>query len=292
LQARQAPPPDPFAFFQPHITISTGDRAALDRGQFVVRVQSEKDRRVSMFTAVLVHAGPDRLVNWIRHIDQWKKNPAVLGVGRFSSPARLADLDRLTLDSGDIDDLKSCKADDCALRLAPAEIAVLRAAAVTKAPPPGDVQTAFRRVLLGRVARYETGGHEHSFAGLWDDDAALVVDEFTYWSKEHYSGKPLITATHVRVLRSHDPTLPEVIVDERQVFATHYITESVSLAAMVRRGTDSGRYLAYLNRSQIDVLGGLFGGFVRMGIDRRLRAQAPGILRDLRARLESGEPVE
>jgi hypothetical protein len=49
-------------------------------------------------------------------------------------------------------------------------------------------------------------------------------------------------------------------------------------------------YLAYPNRSDLDVLSGLWGGLVRMVLERRLKAEATGVLEALRARLETGPP--
>ena len=65
---------------------------------------------------------------------------------------------------------------------------------------------------------------------------------------------------------------------------------SLGLTAIMR-GSDGRNYLVYLNRSEVDVLGGFFGGLVRMVVGRRLKAEASDVLRGLRNRLESGEPV-
>lgn len=47
----------------------------------------------------------------------------------------------------------------------------------------------------------------------------------------------------------------------------------------------------YLNRSQLDVLGGMFGFLKRSVLEGRIRRDTPQILRALRDRLESGEPT-
>ena len=59
---------------------------------------------------------------------------------------------------------------------------------------------------------------------------------------------------------------------------------------LVRDHPGSQLYLAYPNRSDLDVLSGLWGGLVRMVLGRRLKAEAPGVLETLRARLETGPP--
>jgi uncharacterized protein with PIN domain len=76
------------------------------------------------------------------------------------------------------------------------------------------------------------------------------------------------------------------------VFATHYIDASLSVTAIVGDRSTAQRYMAYLNRSDVDVLGGFWGGMVRRVLERRLRSEAPAILQTLRRRLESGDPPQ
>jgi hypothetical protein len=60
--------------------------------------------------------------------------------------------------------------------------------------------------------------------------------------------------------------------------------------AVARAAPGEPGYLVYMNRSQVDVLGGMFGGLVRMVVQRRLRSEATEVLSDIRKRLESGAP--
>ena len=57
------------------------------------------------------------------------------------------------------------------------------------------------------------------------------------------------------------------------------------------RGDPGGsNYLMYVNRSEMDMLRGLFGGIVRWVMERRLKAKAAKVLQGLKRRFESGEP--
>jgi hypothetical protein len=57
------------------------------------------------------------------------------------------------------------------------------------------------------------------------------------------------------------------------------------------RGEREGpNYLVYLNRSEIDMVGGPFGGFIRWFMRGRLKGDAADLLRALRRRLEGGDP--
>jgi hypothetical protein len=118
------------------------------------------------------------------------------------------------------------------------------------------------------------------------------VESFFYWSKEHYGGgKPVIGITQVAIVRpSAGRHLPALVVAGKQIFATHYVEGSLGLTMVVRDGRAQASYLVYLNRSQLDVLRGVFGGIVRGVLERRLRAEAPQVIQGLRARLESGAP--
>ena len=104
-----------------------------------------------------------------------------------------------------------------------------------------------------------------------------------------FARKPVISATQVTIVRPDRGRLPEVVVASKQIFATHYMDASLSITALVKDG-ESQRYLTYVNRSDIDVVNGFFGGLVRSILQRRVRNEAPGILIGLRERLESGDP--
>ncbi len=116
------------------------------------------------------------------------------------------------------------------------------------------------------------------------------VESFLYWSKETLGGKPIIALTHVAIATPGGGALPEALVASRQFYATHYMTGALALTAIVGGSDGRPRYLAYLNRSRVDVLGGLFGGVARRIIGSRLRGEATEVVEDLRRRLESGTP--
>jgi len=58
------------------------------------------------------------------------------------------------------------------------------------------------------------------------------------------------------------------------------------------KGPADGRnYLAYLSRSEVDLLSGFFGGVARKAMSYRINSEAPDILRRLRSRLEAVPPM-
>ena len=118
-----------------------------------------------------------------------------------------------------------------------------------------------------------------------------AVESLFYWSKDRLDGKAEISVTQIAIVQSNDPSLPEALAAGKQVFATHYVNGSLSLTAVIRDPEDGRHYLAYLNRSDLDMIGGLFGGLVRRIIEHRVKNDVPAVLRGLRTRIESGEPT-
>jgi hypothetical protein len=326
LRLLLASPIDPFAFFQPSLTIDAGDRRHLEAGQPIARVLPASDRQLALAGAVRVDADGDRLAAWIRRVEDLKRSPYVAAIGRFSNPPCLDDLRALTLDDDEIGKIRECRPGNCALKLSAAEMEVLQRAAATA----GDdwkpsVQQAFRELVLRRVTEYlargaaalepaadraGTASSEDRFGLLLDQSAFLTghlpglaeflrrypdapaagIESFVYWSKERLVSKAIISATHVTIVRGQAPEWPETLVASRQIFATHYLDASLAVTALVR--ADEASYLVYINRSDVDLLGGRFSGIIRWVLQRRVKDEAAAVLLGLRKRLESGPPPD
>src|SRR5512133_1560929 len=87
-----SPARDPFAFFQPSVTLSAEHRSELEEGRPVARIIASKGTEVAVFAALPVRIDGDRLVAWMRRIEELKKSTYVLAIHRFSDPPRLEDL--------------------------------------------------------------------------------------------------------------------------------------------------------------------------------------------------------
>jgi len=308
--------------------VSARDRADLDRDQVIARVLSGKGAQLAVFVATRLNAPPDALVAWTRAIAELKRSKFVLAIGRFSDPPRPSDLTDLTLDQRDLDAVRQCRPGACGLKLSAGDIESLTAVLATAGPEWRDVvQSEFRRLLVKRVVQYQAGGlgalappadrkkprkPDEALSAIVEQSPYLAklphvvawlkayphadsaVESFFYWSKEHYGdGKPVISITHVGIVRPEsDHRLPAILVAGKQIFATHYLEGGLGLTMVVRDATNSAPYLAYVNRSEIDMLRGFFGAFVRGVLEDRVERQAPLIVRGLRARLESGNPPD
>jgi hypothetical protein len=321
----QAPAADPFAFYQPLVTLGPADRARLDRGEIVARILPARGGEVAVFASTRLNAAPERLVRWTHAIEVFKAGPYTKAIRRLSSPPVLSDLDDLVLDEVDLEAIRRCRAGDCDVKLAADEIRTLRVAiSAAGAGWPPVVQREFRKIILERIVQYHTEG----FAGLppYVDHEVPVLprdvlrgilersphlrnhlpevadglvryprvalngtDSFMYWSKEHYgSGKPIIAVTQVHIVRPVGASLPELAVFSQDIYASHYRDGSLGSTFIV--GDTDRRYLVYVNRSTLDRLGGFFGGLKRAILESRLESEVKTQIDQVRRKLEGGEP--
>lgn len=307
-------PSVPFAWLEPDASVSPGDVQRLARGEVIVKPLPSKKAQLGVFAATELRQSPDIFVAWIRQISQLQRSKAVAASGRFADPPVFQDLDELSLDPKDLKAIRECRPGRCALKLSAAEIQSLRRIADGGADV--AVQYAFRRVLFERLMAYRSGGPAAAptpvFAALqasspyirrsdvrlaqWLDAPERAqsqdVESFYYWSKEYYgSGKLVISLTQVGITRNPGgSTAPEVAVVGRQVFASRYMSGMLTHITLVRDPASDGFYMTYVNRAQLDVLSGFWGGLVRAIINRRLKGDAATVLRTLRDRIESGPP--
>jgi hypothetical protein len=326
LLVGQSPDYDPFEFFRPTIAVTPPERRELAGGDPLVRVLPGSSRETGVFAAVSIDVDGDRLVAWTRRISELKKSGYVLAIGRFSDPPAIDDLSTLTLDDEDMSAIRRCRPGDCGLKLSSLEMARLqRTAGEAGTEWRPALQLEFRRMVLERVEAYLAGGHAAledyhdkedprapgpEFAELLPQVSFLGerlpqladylerfphrpmpgVESFVYWSTERLGGKPTISATHVSILRGDDSSEPDAMVVGKGIFSTHYVNASLAVTALVRPAAAEPGYLVYLNRSAVDLVGGPFGGLVRIFVERRLRSEARAALAGLRQRLESGPP--
>ena len=317
---------DPFAFFAPSVRVTTSDRTRLDSGEVIARVLPADDGHIAFFAATRLRARPDALIEWTRAIDHLKRGPMVLGVGRFSDGIADDDLDALTLEKREIEALRGCRVGSCALKLAASEISGLQDALRAAGPDwRNAAEREFRRILVARVRLHRDRGllALPPYAG---DGGRMSVGEafsaitarspylrlgypqvinsllmpprapdrdheaFYYWSRERYgAGKTVVTITYVQLLRS-EQRAPQALTVSTVLYASHYIDGALGVSAVVCDEAGTSCYLTYLNRTRVDLLGGLFGAFKRAVIEGRIESDGPGLIRGVTRRLETSAP--
>ena len=309
---------DLLSLLAPAITLSDEERLDLDRGFTVARTLKSGDGQVGVFAMSRIDVPPVTLITHARAIEDLKRSSFVTAIKRFSDPPRTEDLDALVLSPRDRQAALECTVGKCSFKFTAAEIDLLRAAIDASADPEAAVPAAFKRVLLARVNSYLTAGLPGvadvanrstpvcldrvyrailaatplsltNSAAAWLRDSpkdAVPVESFLYWSQENYgAGKPVVLVNHIGLFAPERPGDPAIVIG-KQVFASRYMTGGLALTAITTDTATGANYLMHLNRTGVDVLGGVLGPFKRAMLESRLKGELPEIIQKLRARLE------
>lgn len=263
---------------------------------------------VAVVGVVRIPVPLDFFLGQFRHIDTFKKGPAVLSVGEFATPPAEENLSKLTLDSKEIDALGTCRPARCSLKLSAAMMDRLRSQAATLGRGP-KLENEFRAALLDYVSSYvakgtpamiayndteppiessrefldllgEFGWLEQYAPGLLEilrgpfQTTRPEIDQFLYWSKESFGLKPVVSVTHVLILKITIAGSPWAFIASKQIYADHYFESSLGLTVLSQDSADpanTATSVAYFNRTMTDGLRSWFASFERSIIDRRVR---------------------
>jgi hypothetical protein len=315
--------PESIAPLIPTGMLDTAGDALLASGAPWVGIAPAAERELAVYGAVRTTADGERLMARARQPEPTRSATYAQVAGRLSDPPRPEDLAGLLLDARDLEDLRRCQPGSCGLKLGAAEIAEIRASIAHAGEDwKAAAQQAFRDMLLARARRYLASGdlqtppyHDRRIPVSPADELAEVLahlgldrmygagvseslrsypqsalpgtESFLTWSKEIVGGgKPIVSLTHVLIIRGSDGARPGTLVAARQVYASHYLTASISMTAIAEEADGMSRYLVYARRSRLDLLTGPFRGLVRRTIEHRIRADGPKFLEGLRQRLE------
>ena len=312
---------------QKQMDITEAHLASLEQGQAITRLlKSGAKKEVAALGIVRVNAPGDLFLNKFRNIADFKKSAAVLQIGKFSNPPRLADLDGLTLDPCCLEAIKTCKTGACDMKMSAEMMARFRQ---ELNPSFADYQeranALVRRLLFDYLEAYRQTGNAALIEYRDGDKAVRLADEyrsllaqsrfladyapefyssleefpkassphleeFIYWSKEKFGLKPVLSLTHVIIYKRRLGNSTEVLIASKQLYANHYFEGSLGLTAFVEGSqgpATSGSYLMYLNRSRADALQGGFLGLKRTLIGGQVRAGLAKNLKLVKKRIES-----
>lgn len=304
----QTPKPDPFDFFRPTIQFTADDKRSLDDRNIVLKILPASGHELATMVATSVNIGPDAFIAKVRNMPGLKKGSKVPQIEKFSAPPTIDDLQHLTLDDSDLETIDRCRPNSCGLKLSAEEIDRLHRARTPGAADASErVQREFRQIVLERAKNYLATGTleaptqfqalmQHSPFILRDPQLVNYLEHypsaqltgaesFLYWSKETYAWSPMISVTHLTIVRSTgEGPFPEVLVISRDIFATRYTGGSLALAALVRDPSlpPTQRYLVYVNRTWVDGVRALWRPFIEI----RVKSQAKKVFAGVRDRLE------
>ena len=280
---------------------------AVLRGEPQARILDKQEKReVAIVGVAYVQATTGCFISSLQDIENFKKNEAVLRIGKLAGPAGLRDRKEFALADDEVAALRNCRVGNCSVKLPARTIERLqRDVDWSRRDYAATVQSIFREEMSAYVQTYLNRGNSAlveyrdrsdpvrlaaDFRGVLDARPGLAdlvpqfygylagdrseappgVSEFLYWSMETFGLKPVTSITEVSIFAQPG----RVVTASKQIYASHYFDASLGLSAALDdpgRTSGPGMYLVYLNRSRIDFLGGFFGGLQRALGRRRLR---------------------
>lgn len=296
------------------LQLSDTEFESLDRGEAIVKLlKTAEPKELAAAGIVRLKATKEFFLEKFRDIANFKKNSAVLQIGKFSKLPVVADLRELTLEPDDIEDLKKCEPGDCEVKLASKSITRFKTEIDWAAQDYREKANAlFRRILLDYVMSYTAKGNaalaeyddKRTPVRLEDESRALLkqspylfdyapefykyldeypraslsgAESFVYWSKEKFGLKAVVSLTHVTIFKR---SKTEILIASKQIYANHYFDASLGLTHLADTGSQGTEaYLVYLNRSRAD---GLQGGFSKVKRSLLTGEVREGMARNLR----------
>jgi hypothetical protein len=319
-------PNDPArAFLISSLNVTSSDMHRIDSGQVFSRTLDVSDRReVATLGVVRIKMTPAFYVERLADIAHFKRDEAVLQIGTFGNPPDVGDVADLTLDDSDVRSLRGCRVGDCGIQLSAEAIERFRHDVDwERADAPRQANVLMREILVDYVAKYRKAGTRASMQyadraeplnlarefvslaasdlGAWQRFPALrrhllaypadgvsgAIDVF-YWSKERVGRRGVVSITHLAIARTASESGAEYAIASKHLYGTHYYDASLGLTILVRDSSTSSpaTYLAYVNRSRVDVFDGIFGGIARRIVTTRARSTVSDQLARMQQSLE------
>lgn len=290
------------------------DVAKLQLNQPVVRLSPVSDKReVAVSGVVNIRASAEDFLKSYRESLTRKSNAAILEIGSFGKELALSDLQSLTLEPRDIEDLKECTVGDCQIKLSAAMIERFRNEIDWQSPEHASNATnLFKQMLVDYVREYRIRGdaalieyndkrNEVNLAneqrtlaaapGYINDvlvhrkSALQLVEDALVWSKIKFGLKPVFAINHIKIFRRDSDVGPQVLIASKQIYANHYFNASHALTAFVDV-PEQGSYLVYENRSIADGLEGPFSKIKRDVVEKKAVEGLRTILENSKNNLE------
>ena len=300
----------------------TDQIAALEQGQPVVKVMPSNDRReVAVCGVMELPTDPKTALKAFELSFAQLKQKSIVQFGKFSNPARVEDLESLTLSDGDIADLKTCTVGDCKLKLSAPMIQRFQKSIDWNAIDYKEqVNQLFRLMIVEYVTAYlqrgdaalieyadqntrvPLAGEQESLLAnlLYVNDAApefirhlkafprspVPVERSLSWAKIDFGLKPIVVINDTSIYKSEVDGVPRVLVLSKQIYAHHYVDASLSLTAVIGNRARARSTLLYVNHSRASVLASSFSRFKHEIVEGRATADLNRLLQQTRLNID------
>ena len=316
--------PAPEEFLRAQMQLSPGQIADVQNGKaFAEILPSSNPSDIFVGGVVYIHAKPAAYLQFMQDMPRRKTVAGYLGAGEFSTPPTVGDLDGLSLDRDDIEDLKNCRPGDCELQLPEESMEAARASIEWNSPDVAEQVTKLaKRGIVRLLKEYQQAGdrallpyrdkrdpvppaeqfrsllgHVELLPQYLPDLNRYLLDypnsrpeqaqNFHYWEKVNFGLKPTVRVNHAIIYRTSGPEAVHVLAI-KQLYATHYFQTALDLSFCVPSSTVSGGdgfYLITVKGSRQEGLTGFKGGLIRKVVVARTRESLERALNSIREKL-------
>ncbi|PYS42457.1 MAG: hypothetical protein DMF71_09230 [Acidobacteria bacterium] len=279
-------------------------------------------REIAMCGAVHLQASAEMFLQSFRENMTRKSSPAILEIGSFRNPPSLDDLQALTIEERDIEDLRHCVVGDCRLKLSATMIERLQGEVDWTAP---DYRIQVTQILkqmlvdyvrdyLGRgdaaliqyddkwkairladeqdellaASSYDSLADAKENARSFSKPDVTLIDNVLVWSKIKFGLKPVFAINHIMIYTRAQKAGAEMLIISKQIYANHYFDSSLALTAFLNiPGPPPKSYLLYEHRSRVDGLEGPFSKIKRGLIEDKAVKSLESILHQSQVMLDA-----
>jgi len=296
------PMPDLSTFFKNTVGLTASQISSIQAGKPVaIALNTPTPEEIYLFGAVYINATPESYLAFSRDLNQLRKSPNYLAIVEFSNPPQLSDLNNFGFSDEEIQDLKKCKAKNCAIQIPAESLTALQQSVNWSAPNLADqVNQLVRAAVLKDLLAYQSGGNPFlliyndkptptdvsaDFQYVLNFSKALPqylpnfyqylldypkakpanVDNWFYWSNVKFGLKPTLRVVQVVTSTGTASDKIAYAIAEKQLYASHYFETALDMTFCVRVDSPSqpGFYLLMAEGSEQAGLTGLVGDIRR-----------------------------
>jgi len=155
-----APPADVARFLQ-QASFTAADTAALESGNVIARVMpGGAESEIMTVAAVKIRATREQTASYYGQMISYVDGKVTTAFGRFGNPPAPGDVAMLTLEPGELSQIKSCKPRDCDIRIGGTALTTLRSSIDWNAPDAAErANTRVRQAIVDYAAAYMKNGN-------------------------------------------------------------------------------------------------------------------------------------
>ncbi len=303
----------------------------LKQGEMIAKLLPVQDKREVAVCGIISLKTPlDLGLKTFQEVMSRQNRQSIVQIGDFSQTPNLQDIQTLTLEKGDIEDLKKCQVGKCGVRLSAAMIERFQKEMDwTATDYATQANRLFRQIMLEYVQDSLLRGDEALIEYnnqsdalrlqsehisllnnlLWINDFAPEFSKYlrdfprselsnvsktVSWAKLKFGLKPVIIITQTINYTTEKDGLSQILSISKQIYATRYFDSSLGLTALIKFSDSNDSYLLYTNHSRSSSLEGMFSNFKHEIVEREAIDKLKPLLQDTKLFAEANlnKPIE